>query len=79
MKMDEIIRMMQSDDYIERFKSEYELLKLRMERLERTIHIYDYLFMSHKPPKELLLIQLQSLQTYMMLLEYRAKVENIIL
>lgn len=79
MKMDEIIRMMQSDDYIERFKSEYELLKLRMERLERTIHIYDYLFMSHKSPKELLLIQLQSLQSYMMLLEYRAKVENIIL
>ena len=70
---------MQSDDYIERFKGEYELLKLRMERLERTIHLYDYLYCPHKTPKELLLIQLQSLQNYMMLLEYRAKLENITL
>lgn len=74
-----IIKLIQSDDYKERLKGEY------LELLERTNKLRDFLFkydrgmLDFKPniPIEILRAQLDAMEAYLYILDYRISIECI--
>lgn len=72
MKLKDTIKLMESDDYKDRFKAEYYQVKIRKEKLQKMLNnkpfhskdFYDY-------------SQLDVMRSYMTLLEHRARKENI--
>lgn len=72
MELKDTIKLMKSNDYKDRFKAEYYQLKIRKEKLQKMLNnkpfyskdFYDY-------------SQLDVMRSYMILLERRARKENI--
>ena len=75
MKFSELIDNQKSENYRDRFLAEAQILYIRIKRLERIIESDS----EYDCSKWLLKIQLEAMKTYMQVLEYRAKTENIIL
>lgn len=79
MELKDTIKLMQSDDFKDRFKAEYYQLKIRYEKLcnicckyaDGTINFFP------KSSYEILIIQCEHMRNYMITLENRAKVEGI--
>ena len=79
MELNETIKLMNSDDYQDRFKAEYKQLSIRVQGLERMLYMYDMDKLSFEPKcsRELLASQALSMRTYQAILEERARIENI--
>ena len=81
MELKDTIDMMNSSQYVDRFKAEYYQLKIRREKLKDMLVRYknDELNFTPKCSYDLLYFQLVCMNEYMNVLEERAKIENIIL
>jgi hypothetical protein len=81
MKLKDTVKLMNSEDYKERFKGEYFQLKIRIEGLRTMVKKYRNGELNFKTScsVELLQGQLDSMYLYLVHLEERAKVENIYL
>ncbi|MCI1914658.1 MAG: hypothetical protein LKJ05_02865 [Bifidobacteriaceae bacterium] len=73
------IPLMQSADYQDRFRAEYEQLTIRAKKLEFMIGRYERneLDFTPKTPLPLLRAQFSSMATYLDVLDYRAEIEGI--
>ena len=81
MELKDTIEMMNSSQYVDRFKAEYYQLKIRRDKLKDMLVRYknDELNFTPKCSYDLLHFQLVCMNEYMNVLEERAKIENIIL
>lgn len=81
MELKDTIEMMNSSQYVDRFRAEYYQLKIRREKLKDMLVKYknDELNFTPKCSYDLLYFQLVCMNEYMNVLEERAKIENIIL
>lgn len=79
MKLDETVKMMNSQDFKERFKAEYLQLKIRMEGLSSVLKKYKEGTLPFKPKcsYEVLYKQLVYMEDYLNVLKERAEIENI--
>ena len=79
MKLDETVKMMNSQDFKERFKAEYLQLKIRMEGLSSMLKKYKEGNLNFKPKcsYEILYRQLVHMEGYLNVLKERAEIENI--
>lgn len=79
MKLKDTIEMMQSEDYKERFKAEYNQLRIRITGLENMLKKYKDNTLSFTPScsYDLLNGQLKAMKLYREYLEERAIIENI--
>lgn len=79
MELSETVKLMNSDDYQDRFEAEYKQLSIRLQGLERMLYMYDMDKLSFEPKcsRELLASQALSMRTYQAILEERARIENI--
>lgn len=79
MELKDTIKLMQSDDYKERFKAEYYQLKNRLEGLQRMLTNWDEGKLNFKPtcPKDIYNSQLIAMGNYLSILGTRAMIENI--
>lgn len=79
MNLKDIIAMMQSDDYKERFKAEYLQLHDRIGKLANMLSAWAVGELSFQPScsYDLLEAQLNTMRTYAYLLQERAKIEGI--
>lgn len=79
MKLSETVDMMNSSDFRERTKAEYFQLKIRKENLENMLKKYKEGTLEFTPncSYDLLNAQLMIMESYMEILEERAKIENI--
>ena len=79
MKLNETVEMMNSADYKERFKAEYEQLRIRMDGLCNMLEKYKAGALSFKPScsYDLLNGQLKAMKLYASYLKERAKIEKI--
>ena len=79
MKLDETVKMMNSQDFKERFKAEYLQLKIRMEGLSNMLKKYKEGTLPFKPKcsYEVLYKQLVYMEDYLNVLKERAEIENI--
>ena len=79
MELKDTIEMMQSSDYKERFKAEYEQLRIRINGLEKMLEKYknDALNFTPSCSYDLLNGQLKSMKLYSSYLEERAEIEKI--
>lgn len=78
-KLDETVKMMNSQDFKERFKAEYLQLKIRMEGLSSVLKKYKEGTLPFKPKcsYEVLYKQLVYMEDYLNVLKERAEIENI--
>lgn len=81
MELKDTIEMMNSSQYVDRFKAEYYQLEIRIDKLKDMLVRYknDELNFTPKCSYDLLHSQLVCMKEYMNVLEERAKIENIIL
>lgn len=81
MELKDTIEMMNSSQYVDRFRAEYHQLKIRRDKLKDMLVKYknDELNFTPKCSYDLLYFQLVCMNEYMNVLEERAKIENIIL
>ena len=79
MELKDTIEMMQSEDYKERFKAEYNQLRIRINGLENMLKKYKAGTLSFTPScsYDLLNGQLKAMKLYREYLEERAIIENI--
>ena len=79
MELKDTIEMMQSSDYKERFKAEYEQLRIRINGLEKMLEKYKNGTLNFTPScsYDLLNGQLKSMKLYSSYLEERAEIEKI--
>lgn len=79
MKLDRTVDMMLSDDYVERFKAEYQQLIYRKNKLQKMLREYakNELNFTPKCSIDLLTWQLKTMQEYEYILKRRADVEHI--
>ena len=79
MELKDTIEMMQSSDYKERFKAEYEQLRIRINGLEKMLVKYKNGTLNFTPScsYDLLNGQLKSMKLYSSYLEERAEIEKI--
>lgn len=79
MTLEDTVAMMRSSDYKERFKAEYYQCKIRIASLDNMLNALDSDQLSFTPTcsKEILQVQLQSMRTYLSILNYRAEIEGI--
>lgn len=79
--LSDTITLMTSDSYEERFKAEYEQLKIRTEKLSAMLDDWKNGKLNFQPkcPYELLAEQLLHMKDYARTLEVRAKIEGITL
>lgn len=79
MELKDTIEMMQSSDYKERFKAEYEQLRIRINGLEKMLVKYKNGTLNFTPScsYDLLNGQLKSMKLYRSYLEERAVIEKI--
>lgn len=78
-QLSETIRLMQSDNYKDRFKAEYYQTKIRYEKLNAVIAAYESGTLSFTPScsLELLNCQKECMKDYIRCLKIRAKIEGI--
>lgn len=79
MQLNETVDLMNSDDYKDRFKAEYKQLSIRLQGLQTMIRMYEMGKLTFEPKCSLELLGLQalSMRTYQVILEERARIENI--
>lgn len=79
MKLKDTVKMMESEDYKERFKAEYYQLKIRMEGLSNMLKKYKEGTLSFTPScsYDLLNNQFKAMEIYASYLEERAEIEKI--
>lgn len=79
MELKDTIKMMQSEDYKERFKAEYEQLRIRFEKLNAMLDKWDDCALNFLPicPRSTYNIQVRSMADYLAVLEARAVMEGI--
>lgn len=79
MELKNTINMMTSEDYQERFKAEYYQLSIRKNKLQAMIKRYEHKELTFIPKCsiELLTAQVKAMDTYMLILKERARLENI--
>ena len=79
MELKDTVKMMQSDDYKERFKAEYYQLKIRHQKLDERLRKWaeGKLPFTSVCSKGLLSEQLVYMEWYLRTLERRAKIEDI--
>ncbi len=79
MELKDTIKLMESDDYKERFKAEYYQTKIRYDKLHKMIIKYEAgtLKFTQFCPIELLKEQVMYMGNYLRTLEIRAEIENI--
>ncbi len=72
------IKMMESEDYKERFKAEYYQLKIRFEKLSEMLLKWNKNELSFTPTckKSIYIEQLKEMYRYMLILEQRAIIEK---
>lgn len=85
MELKETVELMNSEDYKERFVAEYHQVKIRYEKLKNfcnKIEVEEMLgkeVTKHDCPLELLREQQKHMKFYLLILEKRALIENIVL
>lgn len=79
MKLNDTIKMMNSEDYKERFKAEYLQTKIRYDKLHKMLIKYEAKTLNFKPicNIELLKEQIKNMGNYLYCLEVRAEIEGI--
>lgn len=79
MKLEDTVKLMQSENYKDRFKAEYYQLKIRYEKLDTMLYKMENGDLEFEPKcsYELLRTQSRTMRSYLLLLEDRAKIENI--
>lgn len=79
MELKDTVELMNSEDYIERFKAEYYQTKIRYDKLHRMIVMYEAQTSPFKPKCSIEILKKQAsyMGNYLMLLEIRAEIENI--
>lgn len=79
MFMKDTKRLMCSQDYKLRFVAEYWQLKIRHDKLERMLTMWDNGELTFTPtcPRNIYNIQLKAMKDYLVILEERAKLENV--
>lgn len=79
MELKDTIKMMQSTNYKERFKAEYNQLVIRYNSLNRMIEDWDKGCLSFEPtcPRSTYDLQLKAMKDYITVLEVRAVMESI--
>lgn len=78
MELKDTIKLMESDDYKDRFKAEYYQVKIRKEKLQKILGNWEYLsFTPQNSTKCYLKYQYAVMLEYMQVLKKRAEKENI--
>ena len=79
MELKDTIKLMESADYKERFKAEYEQLRIRFEKLNAMLAAWDADTLSFTPtcPRSTYNIQIRAMADYLAALEARAVMEGI--
>lgn len=79
MNLNDTAKMMNSEDYKERFKAEYYQLEIRIDKLTSTLSLWDAgeLTFSATCPYDLFEAQLNSTKVYQHILRERATLEGI--
>lgn len=78
-ELKDTVEMMQSEDFEERFKAEYEQLRIRIEKLEKMCEKWDRNELIFEPtcPRSIYDMQLRAMKDYLTILEARAVMEKI--
>ena len=81
MKLAETVEMMNSTDYKERFKAEYNQLAIRYKGLKAMLDKWDNGTLQLEPtcPRSTYNMQIKAMADYLAVLEARAVMENIVL
>lgn len=79
MELKDTVAMMTSSDYKERFKAEYDQLRIRSEKLSAMLEAWDAGTLSFTPtcPRSTYNIQVRAMADYMAALEARAVMEGV--
>ena len=81
MKLSDTVEMMNSTDYKERFKAEYNQLAIRYKGLKAMLDKWDNGTLQFEPtcPRSTYNMQIKAMADYLAVLEARAVMENIVL
>lgn len=81
MKLSETVEMMNSTDYKDRFKAEYNQLAIRYKGLKAMLDKWDNGTLQFEPtcPRSTYNMQIKAMADYLAVLEARAVMENIVL
>ena len=81
MKLSETVEMMNSADYKDRFKAEYNQLAIRYKGLKTMLDKWDNGTLQFEPtcPRSTYNMQIKAMADYLAVLEARAVMENIVL
>ncbi len=81
MELKETIEMMQSEDYRERFKAEYQQNVIRFQKLKAMLEKWDKGDLNFTPtcPRGVYNLQIRAMADYIAVLEARAAIEGIAL
>lgn len=77
MELKDTIKLMESDDYKDRFKAEYYQLKIRKDKLREMVYNWDSLDFKPTCSKNVYNVQINIMVMYMRLLLFRAMKEHI--
>ena len=79
MELKDTVKLMNSDDYKERFRAEYYQTKIRYDKLHKMLVKYDACTLDFTPvtPIHLLSEQAKFMGNYLRILEIRAEIENV--
>ncbi len=77
MELKDTVQLMQSDDYKDRFRAEYQQLAIRYEKLKKMVDNWDNLNFLPICPKSTYNMQLRAMSDYIAVLETRAAIEQI--
>lgn len=79
MELKDTISMMESNDYKERFKAEYEQLRIRFKKLNAMLDKWDAGVLNFTPtcPRSIYNIQIRAMEDYLAALEARAVMEGV--
>lgn len=79
MELKDTIKLMESEDYKERFKAEYYQTKIRYDKLHKMLVKYEAKTLEFEPtcPIEILQDQAYYMGNYLKKIEVRAEIENI--
>ena len=77
MELKDTVQLMQSDDYEDRFRAEYQQLAIRYGKLKKMVDNWDNLNFIPICPKSTYNMQLKAMAEYIAVLEVRAAIEHI--
>ena len=77
MELKDTVQLMQSDDYKDRFRADYQQLAIRYGKLKKMVDNWDNLNFIPICPKSTYNMQLRAMSDYIAVLEVRAAIEHI--